>query len=208
VTNEQQTLAPLADPERSAVVVIDVQNAFTDLSRPKYPPVEDVLPRMRRFIEEARRAAAQIIWIQVTHPDETNSDVWLRQHARRSSSYLQAGSSETAFHDGFGPQTGDLHVVKHRYSAFVGTPLELILRSRAIETVVVCGLTTDVCVSSTARDAFQRDFDTITLSDCTAEVSRGRHESGLETLAASFGRVCSSNDVLAVWQTRLVAART
>lgn len=81
----------------------------------------------------------------------------------------------------------------------IGTPLGTLLRSRGIRTVIVGGLTTDVCVSSTARDAFQRDFNTITLADCAAEQTLARHESGLATLASVFGLVCNSSDVLGVW---------
>ncbi len=65
--------------------------------------------------------------------------------------------------------------------------------------MIVGGLTTDVCVSSTARDAFQRDFNTITLADCAAGQTLARHESGLATLASVFGLVCNSSDVLGVW---------
>lgn len=199
-------LGALLDPRQTAALVIDVQKAFTDESRlPKYPPAGEVLPRLRRFVDDARAAGTLIVWVQVTHPAETNSPSWQRRHAGRPATYLAPGSEEAEFHPGFGPKGGDLHVVKHRYSAFIGTPLEIILRSRGIRTVVAGGLTTDVCVSSTARDAFQRDFDVVTLSDCTAEVSKSRHESGLETLAASFGAVCTSAEVVAAWQRRLAS---
>ena len=90
-------------------------------------------------------------------------------------------------------------MVKPRFSAFVGTDLATKLRQRGIRTVVVAGLTTDICVSSTVRDAYQREFHTVTLSDCTAEQTIERHEAGLASLAACFGTVCTSNDVIAAW---------
>ena len=93
-------------------------------------------------------------------------------------------------------------MTKPRYSAFFATPLETILRSRGIRTVLVGGLTTDVCVSSTSRDLLQREFYVVTLSDCTAELTQARHESGLATLAAKFGLACSSAEVLDAWPTR------
>jgi ureidoacrylate peracid hydrolase len=200
-------LQTLLEPSRTAVLMIDVQKAFTDESRgQKYPPLEGVLEHSRTFVRDARRAGVRIIWVQVTHPIETSSPAWLRQHARRSATYLDTGSEEAAFHPGFGPEGNDLLVVKHRYSAFVGTPLELMLHSLGIETLVVAGLTADVCVSSTVRDAFQRDFNVITLRDCTAEVSRARYEAAIEAMGATFGRVQTSAEVLAVWQPRLAAA--
>jgi len=90
-------------------------------------------------------------------------------------------------------------VTKHRYSAFFGTTLDSILRARGIRTVVVGGLTTDVCVGSTARDAFQHEYNVITLSDCTAELTQARHEAGLQTLAANFGVVCTADEVVQQW---------
>ena len=106
----------------------------------------------------------------------------------------------TPFAPGFEPEPDDLVVIKQRYSGFVGTELAALLRDRGIRTVVLVGLTTDVCVGSTARDAFHHEFHTVTLADCTAEQTLARYESGLATLAANFGRVCTSEEVLAAWQ--------
>ena len=65
------------------------------------------------------------------------------------------------------PTNDDCEVVKHRYSAFVGTTLEVILRSLARQTVVVTGVTTNVCVESTVRDAYMRDYRPLLVEDCT-----------------------------------------
>jgi len=190
-------LASIADPHRTAVLVVDVQNLFVGF--PLYPPVEEVLPRLHRFIHAARSAGALIVRIENVIPDAMFSEVWQRQHGTPTT-FLPPGSQAAAFAPGFEPQPGDVVITKPRYSAFIGTPLETLLRSRGIRAVVVAGLTTDVCVSSTARDAFQRDFYTITLSDCAAEQTLARHESGLATLASVFGMVCNSADVLGAWK--------
>ena len=97
------------------------------------------------------------------------------------------------------PTAADLVVVKTRYSAFIGTTLEAALRTCGITTVVVVGLTADVCVGSTARDAFQRDFHVITLSDCTAELTQAQYEGCLATLRNNFGQVMTSDELLALW---------
>jgi len=192
-------LGALVDPQHTAVLVVDVQNLFVGF--PLHPPVEEVLPRLHRFIHAARTAGALIVRIENVIPDEMYSEVWQRQHGRPTT-FLAPGSEAAAFAPGFEPEPGDVVITKPRYSAFIGTPLETVLRSRGITAVVVAGLTTDVCVSSTARDAFQRDFYTITLSDCAAEQTQARHESGLATLASVFGSVCDSSDVMAVWNTQ------
>src|SRR5918993_2774480 len=72
-------------------------------------------------------------------------------------------------------QPGDLEIVKQRYSAFFGTSLDELLRKKGVENVIVLGLTTNVCVQSTARDAWQHDYRTVTLDDCCAEIGDGSH---------------------------------
>lgn len=72
--------------------------------------------------------------------------------------------------------------------------------------MVLVGLTTDICVGSTARDAFHHEFHTVTLADCTAEQTLARHEAALASLAAGFGRVCTSDEVLSAWQAQTAPA--
>src|SRR5262249_37718619 len=156
-------------------------------------PVESVLDTLRRFIDACRERGVLVVRIQAIIPDEATNGVWRRHFKERwaTPSPLGPDHPEAQFHPGFEPLSGDIVVTKPRYSSFYGTSLESILRSRGIQTVLVAGLTTDVCVSSTSRDAFQHEFDVVTLSDCTAEKTQARHESGLATLAATFGTVCS-----------------
>lgn len=191
--DRRAALADPADPRHTAALVVNVQNLFVGF--PLHPPVEEVLPRLHRFIHAARSAGALIVRIENVIPDAMFSEVWQRQHGTPTT-FLPPDSEAAAFAPGFEPEPGDVVITKPRYSAFIGTPLETLLRSRGIRTVIVGGLTADVCVSSTARDAFQRDFNTITLADCAAEQTLARHESGL---ASVFGLVCDSSDVLGVW---------
>ena len=173
-----------------------------------YPPVQAVLETLRRFIDACRTRGVLVVRIQNIIPDESAEGVWRRHFRERWStpSPLAPDQPGAEFQPGFEPQPGDLILTKPRFSAFINTPLESLLRSRGIQTVLVGGLTTDVCVSSTSRDAFQREFDTVTLNDCTATKTQARHEAGLETLASVFGTVCSSTDVLAAWGAVPVAA--
>lgn len=197
-----QEWSELLDPRQTAVLVVDVQKFFTRARpAPMFPPLEDVLPRSQGFLELATEAGVLIVRIRIVIPDETYSEVWRRQFRSGWGNKCPLGPDEdgATFHPGFEPRPGDLHVTKHRYSAFFGTTLDSILRSRGIRTVVVAGLTTDVCVGSTARDAFQHEYNVITLSDCTAELTQARHESGLQTLAANFGMVRTSEDVAQCW---------
>ena len=202
--NERAPLASLIDPQHTAILVVDVQPMFTGM--PLVPSLDEVLPRLQRFLHAARAAGVPRVFIRHVIPEERWTAVWQQQHPPRIKAGLAPDSPVSGFHPDFTPQPGDLTVVKERYSGFVGTDLAAQLRGRGIRTVVLVGLTTDVCVSSTARDAFHHEFHTVTLSDCTAERTLARHEASLETLAACFGQVSTADEILAAWQTRAVPA--
>lgn len=185
--------------------MVDVQPIFT--AKPLSPPLTEVLPRLRRFVDAARASGVARVFIRHVIPEERWTEVWQDQHAGRGlKAALAPDSPLSAFAPGFEPEADDMIVVKQRYSGFVGTELALFLRERGIRTVVLVGLTTDVCVSSTARDAFHHEFHTVTLADCTAERTLARHEAGLASLASCFGRVCTSGEILTAWQAQAAPA--
>jgi nicotinamidase-related amidase len=163
-----------------------------------------VLPALQRFLAAAREAQVLRVFIRVMRaevPDERWKVVWQEQFGADFLELFAPDSPLVAYSPGFEPEAGDLVVTKDRYSPFQRTDLADQLRGQGIETVIVAGLTTAVCVSCTARDAFQADFHTITLSDCCAEGDLVEHEAALKTLERCFGRVCASDEVAAVWQT-------
>jgi nicotinamidase-related amidase len=97
-----------------------------------------------------------------------------------------------------GPRPGDVLIEKPRQSPFFGTKLEQELRARAIEVVIVAGVTTNCCVDSTIRDAAVRDFDVLVLEDCVAAFGAEQHlhTATLENAARFFGVVVPSVDFL------------
>lgn len=103
---------------------------------------------------------------------------------------------------GIGPQNSSHEIIirKHRYSGFVNTELDLILRSRGIQTVVMTGVATNVCVESTARDAFMRDYFVVLLQDCCATYSKEEQEATLKNIDTYFGEVVSSKELAALWE--------
>lgn len=193
---------PRLDPAATAVVVVDVQRLFTDMvGAPIEPPLNDVLARIGSFVDLSRKAGATIILVRTIIAPDAHS-----RSTRRWPEGMRAGMAPDApgstFDPCLNPQPGDIEVVKQRYSAFIGTRLDEILRERGIVSVVVVGLTTNVCVQSTARDAWQRDYETITLADCCAEIGPGSHDASLAWTARNFGTVCTSDEVTTHWRQR------
>ena len=201
-------------PAHAALVVIDVQNDFCAPEGMMSAEGLDVgsavaaAERLEDFIAAARRAGVLVIFVRSFLSSDDNrylSDVLLEQATRRrAGSYtLRPVCVEDTFGGDFygnvRPAAGDPVVTKHRYSAFLRTGLETVLRTAGIRTVLLAGVATNVCVESTARDAFMRDFYVVLASDGTAAYSASEHESTLATIDRYFGQVASIAEVTTAW---------
>jgi ureidoacrylate peracid hydrolase len=98
-------------------------------------------------------------------------------------------------------------VIKHRYSAFLNTRLDSILRTLKVENIVVLGVATNVCVESTSRHGFMLDYHTTFVSDCSAAYNQAAHDMTLKTHAKHFGQVATAQQIIDAWTaTHSVAA--
>ncbi|MBI2372266.1 MAG: cysteine hydrolase [Deltaproteobacteria bacterium] len=203
-----ETLAAKVDPRHAAVLVVDVQNDFCaeggiyDALGIDMSLVRPMVSRLARFLDEARRAGVPILFVRSTFDDWVDSPVWREQRQRRfRGRYIRWCETDTwgaEFYE-VAPQAGERVIVKHRLSAFIDTDLELILRSRGVRTLIVTGIATNVCVESTVRDGFMKDYYMVVLSDCTAARSKEAHEAALQNIEVYFGQVVPSAEVLAAW---------
>lgn len=98
------------------------------------------------------------------------------------------------------PLPEEIIVNKHRYSAFINTRLDSVLRSQRIETLIMTGVSTNVCVESTARDGFMLDYQIVMVQDACASYSRAAHEMTLENMKGYFGVVASAADIEESWK--------
>jgi ureidoacrylate peracid hydrolase len=216
-----RTLSEKVGPEHSAVLIVDVQNDFCaeggalhregrDLS-----PVQAMVPRLARFLEAARAARTPLVWIRNvynTGPNWYLSEVWLEQAMRRrKGSYVEHPVCEPGAWNGdfyvVRPRPDEVIVTKHRYGAFESTDLDLTLRARGIRTVIMTGVATNVCVETTARQAFLRDYYVVFASDCTATYSQADHDATLSNIDQFFGQVATAGEIAACWEPVLAAAR-
>ena len=97
------------------------------------------------------------------------------------------------------PEAGDYRVVKHRWNAFYGTPLDSLLFDLRVETVITIGVRTNLSVESTVRDSAHRDYRNCVVRDATADVSEERHVRALRALEWAFCTVVSTQQVLSAW---------
>jgi ureidoacrylate peracid hydrolase len=202
------TLNDLIDLDTTAIVVVDMQNDFCHPEGAcgkggmSVDTIQAMIPQMRGFLAGSRDVGANLIFIQCIHENATDSAVWMFRRKGQSGQICRKGTWGADFiGDGIAPQGEEPVVLKHRYSAFIGTRLESVLRTMGIKTLVMTGVGTNVCVESTARDGFMLDYNIVFLSDCTATASPGiAHEATLQNMKDHFGTVATSDDVLAVWR--------
>jgi biuret amidohydrolase len=158
------------DPSKTAMIVVDMQNDFVAAGAPMESSAgRAMVPNLQRALTCCREQGIPVIYTAHVHRAD-GCDLGLLGHAppiaRRDA--LVAGSAGAAIFPEIAPHEGEIVISKHRFSAFYGTDLEIILRGLGVTTVVITGVTTENCCHATARDAFFRDFQVVFLSDATA----------------------------------------
>jgi ureidoacrylate peracid hydrolase len=196
--------ADLIMPEKSALVIVDVQN---DYCHPEgelaargndVAGVKAMMPQLHGLISAARAHGVPIIFIQTFHEKATDSPVWTSRSGRGSLGVCRRGSWGAEFYE-IAPLPEEIVVNKHRYSAFIHTRLDSVLRSQRIETLIMTGVSTNVCVESTARDGFMLDYHIVMVGDACASYSPAAHEMTLENMKGYFGVVASAAEVEDNW---------
>lgn len=199
------------DLRRSALIVVDVQNDFChpdgtaarmglDVSA-----VQSIVPNIVTLIELARAYDIPRIYLRGEHNRWFDTPTWVaRGNAGRSIRaqvipYVETGTWGADFFV-VSPADDELVIVKHRYSGFAYTPLELALQTLGVDTVVLSGTSTHVCVEATARDAIMRGYRPVTVEDCVASGQPHLHEAALSDIAEYLGPVVTLEEVRHAWE--------
>jgi ureidoacrylate peracid hydrolase len=201
-----KTLKERCDPRYAALIVVDVQNDFVSPEGSAGKRGDDVgaamamIPNLTGLIDQARRVGLTIIYIRTTHSDWTDTASWVYRTSQKSGlSTCREGSWGAEFYDGIAPLPTERVVIKHRYSAFINTDLNTVLKARGVQSVLVCGVATNVCVETTARDGYMYDYYVTMIDDCSAAYDAKLHMSTLENIRRHFGLVASSNQIIETW---------
>jgi ureidoacrylate peracid hydrolase len=156
-------------PSKTALIVVDMQNVFVEGYPFSAPEGPQVLDRLNRLAEFCRECGIQVIYTaHVVRSDHSNVGVLGDILPPVREGVIDDGSISGDFHPGVQVREGDITLKKARYGAFDGTDLELILRHKGIDTLIIGGIATNVCAETTAREANVRDFKVLFLSDGTA----------------------------------------
>jgi len=199
------------DPRRSALLVIDMQNAFVAPGAPvEVPAARAIVPAINRLAAGLRRRAVPVIW--VLHQNRADGGDWQGFYGAfvspadrlRAVGALAPGAEMQKLWPQMQSQPEDLVVAKNRYSALIPGASELasVLAKRGIDTLLIAGTKTNVCCECTARDAMMLDFKVVLLSDCTAALTAAEHQATLENVIQQFGDVLTADEALALLDRR------
>lgn len=190
-------------PGRTALLSIDLQNCFVEGSPIAAPEGPAVLERVNRLAAACRKAGILVIHTSIVfRPDRSNLGLLAEFSPFVRQGILDKGTESAALHKGLVIDPRDILVDKPRFGAFHGTDLELILRKRGIDAVIIGGVATNVCCETTAREAAVRDFRVFFLSDGTATAAMGSasaeelQKATCATLGFLFAQVLTVNEMI------------
>lgn len=179
-------------PERSALLVVDMQEFFTDPSSPAFlPAAAPAVANAARLARAFRAAGRPVFFTSHAHADPA-ADGGLM--TRRWKKVCVEGAPHSRITGALGAGEGEV-IVKRRYSAFSGTDLSPRLKALGVDSLAVAGLKTDLCVESTVRAAFDLDFSCLAAGDACAADSPERHAGALKNIARGFGGVRRTSEL-------------
>jgi nicotinamidase-related amidase len=213
------------DWKRAALLVVDMQNygcspdvGLMPMLSGRYPEIaryylsrvtEIAVPNATRLLEGFRAAGCRVVFTRHGPLLADGSDMIARRR-RRDVEALAITGTPALWHRGtfeheviaaLAPAAGELVIDKNTSSAFNSTGLEWLLRNMEVETLVLAGMATDMCVETTARDAADRGFNVIVAEDATATFFERHHRAALSGFARVFGQVRDTAQVLAALDT-------
>ena len=224
----QKSATPLnLPPGETALIVVDLQRAFVQPDG-RFPDLMSVLapgaigeyrsrvagnvvPNARLLIAAFRDARLPIAYTGAGTRSGDGSDLagWLRAFDDVARQVIGkpvwpcVRDPDWEMDPSVADEVDGIIVEKTTADPFISTDLEARLRGLNVSTVVVCGLTTDVCVASTARGAADRDFETIVVEDACTTLSQQLHRASLDIIGLAFGRIASTAQVIDTVGTRV-----
>ncbi|MDA1060091.1 MAG: cysteine hydrolase, partial [Proteobacteria bacterium] len=200
--------------EATALLVVDMQNG---MCKPEgsharlgldIAMLAGAIAPCRKLVGAAHAAGALVCYSYLAYePDYSDGGFIVREMMPNiaASKVCQRGSWDAEIVEELAPQPGDIVIEKSRMSSFMRTDLEKRLRDRGIVNLVVCGVTTNMCVESTVRDASQLDFRTFVVRDAVGEVDPARHDASLTSMGFLFAKLVTADDVIAAFSERAAA---
>lgn len=190
---------------RTALLVVDAQNAFAAAGSPLAEKGLDLskmvatVPKVQAAVELARRSETTVAFSRTVRDPALTEDPASRfdvvSGVDRGETICQLGDWDAMYVNKIDPEAGEYEVLKQGYDAFHGTALDYYFRTAGIETVLICGFVTDVCVEGTARGAHERGYNVALVADACASYTEERHRTAVDFVDSYLGVVVSLAEV-------------
>jgi nicotinamidase-related amidase len=187
------------EPSKTALVVIDLQRGIVAAPADPRSGVE-VVGRAVQLVKAMRAKGGTVVLVHVTPSPDRKDGLNPITDAPARAPGLTLPPDWADFVPDLKPEPTDIVITKRQWGAFYGTELDLQLRRRGVDTIVLCGIATNVGVESTARDAFERGYQQVFVEDAMAARDAAAHRHTVDSLFPRIGRVRSTDDVLAALQ--------
>ena len=194
-----ENIREIVEPRHSCLIVWDVQNGLVD----KIFNKEEFMATLKNFIEKMR-GKVPVVYTMITPPPKGFASSWNYYSMMRRFNvddinklppFMAIGSEERAIPEIVKPQPTDIVLEKPTPSIFIGTNFEYMMRNRGVTTLIFTGIATEIGVESSARDASNRGFYPVVVSDCVSSSDKEAHERSLRNLAKLL-IVDKSGDIL------------
>jgi ureidoacrylate peracid hydrolase len=196
------------DPKKTALVVVDMQNAFMmpGVAHAPCAMAIEIVPNINRLAQAVRDGGGTVIWIKTTFTEETLhswSTLYGMVGPQRTAKRAEALELDSKGHELWAEldvRPEDHIVEKLRFSAFIqgSSNLAEFLRVRGLDTVLITGTVTNVCCETTARDAMMLNFKTIMVTDGNAAVTDEDHNSALSNFYLTFGDIMPTDMLISL----------
>ncbi len=191
------------DIAKSALIIVDMQNDFLHpdgvLGQPAKESNAVTISNVRRLVEAFREASRPVVYVAIIlKPDFSDAISSLGRNAsvKGFKPFVVEGTWGAQVVDELAPRKGEHVVIKKGFNGFSNTQLDTVLRNLGVNTCVVTGIFTSICVSGTIRGGVERNYRMIIVNDATADMQRERHEAELRVLAGGYADGKTSDEVL------------
>ncbi|HEX4587671.1 MAG TPA: cysteine hydrolase [Mycobacterium sp.] len=184
------------------LVVVDMQEGggmpAEEVGIAHMPGYDERIERAQRLLVAARAAGVPVVFFQEVH--RPSGIDFGRELDGTEGVHCVEGRPGTALHQALLPEPGEFHIIKRRYSGFIGTDFEIVLSGLKASTLILIGGLTDVCVHYTFADAHQRDFYVRVVTDCVGGSSVYRHDAALDAMEyLQTGALRTTDEILAAF---------
>ncbi len=186
------------DANKTALMIVDMNKAFVGKGAPlEVPKAIDNVPRIKLLLETCRKRNMPVIHVShVFRKDGRDRGLMYDFWPVLKDGVLEEGSEGTEIYPDIAPVAGETVINKHRYSAWFGTDLDIVVRNLKVDTLIICGTTTDRCTGLTAYEAFMRDLKVIFPEDANATFQDEVHKGMIISLDMGAAMIMKTADLV------------